>query len=170
MPATPTDTNDTMELVKIGIQALGYAVTWAIVLIGWRVNNTQNRKRDDRKELRDQVNDIAEAIRNVEANVVSYLTSADGERTSSYWTVFFGVKQVNASIVSCRQFKTEAISDLLVNYRNSITDKAMPGPNAVLPAGAKLSAVLRDASSAGTSLARGIELRYRELYPFSEKT
>lgn len=166
MPAETTNASNLWELVKIGVQVVGYGVTWCIVFKGWKVSNDQNSKRDDRKELRDLVNDIADAIRNVEADVVSYLTSNEG-KSASYWTVQFGVRQVNASIVGCKTFDTTAINDLLLTYRQAVTDKAMQGPDSPQPTGAQLSTALRGVSSAGTSLVRGIERRYRELYPLA---
>ncbi|WP_139232696.1 hypothetical protein [Duganella sp. CF458] len=166
MPAETTNANNLFEFAKIGIQLVGYGVTWGIVFRGWKVSNEQNAKRDDRKELRDLVNDIADSIRNVEADVVSYLTSTEG-KSASYWTVHFGVRQVNASIVGSKIFNTKPINDLLIAYRQAVTDKALQGPDSPALTGHQLSSALRGVSSAGTSLIRGIETRYREIYPLA---
>jgi CHASE3 domain sensor protein len=157
-----------MEWVKLGIQVLGYIVTWGIVFAGWRVNNGQNKQRDERKERRDQIGDITDAIREVESNVVAYLTDSETANASSYWTVYFGVRQVNSSVVLCSLLATQEIDKLLRSYRKAVTDEAMPGPQAAKPTGHKLDAALRVVASSGNSLIRGLESRYRELYPFSK--
>jgi hypothetical protein len=165
MPAVTTSASDSMELTKMGIQAVGYVVTWVIVLIGWGVSNRQNRDRDDRKEMRDHVSSLADSIREVEANVVSYLTDVEGRSASSYWTVHFGVRQVNLMVVSYANFNTGELQKLLRIYRQAITDTAMPGPSTKSPTGAKLDTTLRTVAAAGNGLVRGLESRYRELYP-----
>lgn len=168
MPAETPNASDCMEIAKIAIQITGYIVTWLIVFSGWHVNNRHNARRDDRKELRDLVDDISELIRTVESDIVSFLTSTEGPQTSSYWTVQFGVRQVNSAIVGCKVFDTDTLSNLLVAYRQAITDKAIQGPETALPKGHELSIALRGVSSAGTKLVRGLELQYRARYPFSK--
>lgn len=168
MPAVTTnDASNGLEVAKLVIQVLGYVVTWVIVFAGWRVNNSQNKYRDQRKELRDQIGAIVEAIREVESNAVSYLTDAGESNDASYWTVYFGVHQVNSSIVLCKLLDTPEIGKVLRNYRQAITDKAMPGPTATTPTGVQLNAALRAIAAAGNSLVRALETRYRDLYPFS---
>jgi hypothetical protein len=156
---------DWWEITKTGIQVVGYVVTWFFVHRGWSESRKQNEDRDERKELRDQINGIASSLRNVEADVVSYLTS-EGATPASYWTVFFGVRQINASVVACTPFATAEIQRALVAYRQAVTDKAAPGPTSVLPTGEKLNTALRGVSSAGVTLVRALENRYREIYPF----
>jgi len=169
MPAATTNAAsgiDWWDVAKVIIQILGYVITWTFVWRGWKESRRQNEDRDERKELRDQINGIASALRNVEADIVSYLTSSDGTTPASYWTVFFGVKQINASVVACTPFKTSEIQRALVAYRQAVTDKAASGPTAALPVGDKLNAALRGVSSAGVSLVMALENRYREVYPF----
>lgn len=169
MPVVTTSAaSDGVEIAKLVIQVLGYVITWTIVLVGWNVNNSQNKRRDERKELRDQTGAIIDAIREVESNVVAYLTDVEGSRDASYWTVFFGVHQVNSAVVLCKLFKTPEIDRLLRSYRQAITDKAMPGPASTTPTGQKLDSALRTVAAAGNALVRGLETRYRDLYPFSE--
>lgn len=172
MPVVTTNvTSSSLEVAKIAIQVLGYAVTWGIVFVGWRVNNSQNKRRDERKELRDQIGSIIDAVREVESNVVTYLTEQGGEsKDASYWTVYFGVHQVNSSVVLCKLFDTPEIGKRLRSYRQAITDKAMPGPTSVLPTGTQLNSVLRTVSAAGNGLVRELETRYRELYPLSSSS
>lgn len=169
MPAATTNAAngiDWWEAAKIIIQIAGYLITWTFVLRGWKESRRQNEDRDERKELRDQINGVASALRNVEADIVSYLTSAAGTSSTSYWTVFFGVKQINASVVACAPFKSSEIQRALVTYRQAVTDKAAAGPTAALPTGAKLDGALRGVSSAGVGLLMALENRYREIYPF----
>lgn len=158
-----------MEILKIVIQVIGYGVTWAFVHHGWKVANAQNFRRDERKELRDLVTDICDAIRNVEADVVSFLAAADEPKTSSYWTVHFGVRQVNTSLVTCSVLDTARIRNALLSYRQTLTGKVIQGPQSTLPTGVARDTALRDTSKAGADLIRELESRYRELYPFSQK-
>jgi hypothetical protein len=167
MPAETAADSSWLEVLKIFIQVAGYAVTWSIVFKGWQVTNRQNAKRDERKELRDLVNDIADGIRNTEASVVAYFTSTEGPQVASYWTVHFGVRQVNASIVSCAVFNTDRLSSSLLGYRQAITGGAIQGPQSKLPTGVALDAALRGVSKAGADLTRELESRYRELFPFT---
>lgn len=167
MPVGTTSASDGIEWAKLAIQASGYVITWIFVFIGWKVNSTQNKHRDERKELRDQIVSITDAVREVESNVVSYLTDSGAANASSYWTVYFGVRQVNASVVLCGLLKTLETDKLLRGYRQAITGQAMPGPQAAKPTGQALDSALRAVASAGNSLVRGLENRYRELYPFS---
>jgi len=169
MPAATTNAAsgiDWWEVAKVAIQVIGYVVTWTFVIRGWKESRTQNADRDERKEIRDQINGVASALRNVEADIVSYLTSTEGALSASYWTVFFGVKQINASVVACAPFKTPEIQRTLIAYRQAVTDKAASGPTATLPTGDRLNAALRGVSSAGVGLVMALENRYREMYPF----
>jgi hypothetical protein len=165
MPVEMSQTADNYENIKIAVQAIGYIVTWLIVLVGWRVNNRQNQNRDERKELRDQINDIAEVIRNVEADVVAYLTTGDGTSTASYWTVYLGVRRVHSTIVRDQVFKTKQIETALIEYRQAITDRAMPGPAAPAKNPAELDKDLRQVSKCGNALIKALEERYSEKYP-----
>jgi len=169
MPAATTSAAsgiDWWEVAKVTIQVLGYIITWTFVFKGWKESRRQNGERDERKELRDQINGVASTLRNVESDIVSYLTSAEGATSASYWTVFFGVKQVNASVVACAPFNTPEIQRSLVAYRQAVTDKAAAGPTAAIPSGDKLNSALRGVSSAGVSLVMALENRYRQIYPF----
>lgn len=169
MPAETLSDKDWMEIVKIVIQVIGYIVTWLFVQHGWKVANSQNFRRDERKELRDLVSDICDSIRNVEADVVSFLTPSGEAKTSSYWTVHFGVRQVNSSLVTCSVLDTVRIREALFKYRQTLTGKVIQGPQSPLPTGFALDTALRDTSKAGGDLIRELENRYRELYPFTQK-
>ena len=164
MPAVPLPLNN-LEEVKVAVQAIGYVVTWLIVCIGWLVNNKQNRSRDERKELRDQINDVAEVIRNVESDAVAYLTVEGGSSAVSYWTVYLGVRRVHSAIVRDKVFKTDQIEDALIEYRKALTDRAMPGPSASPKSPADLDKDLRYVSSTGNTLIKTLEERYASKYP-----
>lgn len=164
MPAVTSQTVS-YEGWKIAIQAAGYIITWLIVFAGWRVNNKQNQSRDDRKELRDQINDIAEVIRNVEADVVAYLIAGAGTPSASYWTVYLGVRRVHSTIVRVPVFKTSHIESALIDYRKAITDRAMPGPNAPGKTPEELDQDLRHVSKCGNALIKALEVRYADMYP-----
>ena len=164
MPAAQLSPNN-MEEVKVGIQAIGYLVTWVIVCVGWFVNNKQNRARDERKELRDQINDIAEVIRNVESDAVAYLTVKGGASTVSYWTVYLGVRRVHSAIVRDKIFKTDKIESTLIDYRKALTNRAMPGPSAPTKSPADVDKDLRYVSSTGIALIKALEECYGLKYP-----
>lgn len=164
MPAAQSPPNS-LEEVKVAIQAIGYGVTWLIVCIGWYVNNKQNRSRDERKELRDQINDVAEVIRNVESDAVAFLTVPGGSTTVSYWTVYLGVRRVHSAIVRDKIFKTDIIEQALIEYRKALTDRAMSGPNAASKAPVEVNKDLRHVSSSGNALIKAIEECYTSKYP-----
>ncbi len=156
-----------MEWLKIAVQVIGYGVTWWIVLAGWRVSNQQNRNRDQRKEIRDQIGIVVDAIREVESNVVAYLTDGEERNVAKYWTVYFGVQQVNSSVVLCALLNSHMVEKYLKLYRQAITDTAMSGPTSTAPVGATLDSTLRTVVSSGNGLIRALEDRYRELYPLA---
>lgn len=163
VPTSPETSN--LEFVKIGVQSLGYIGGWALVVWGWTVNHSQNRSRDVRKELRDRVNEIANIVRDVEADVVSYLTGEEGQsRSASFWTVQFGAKRVNASVVMSRTFNTSEIEAALISYRQAITGQALEGPNSQPKSPTARDRDMRQVSKCGNSLVRVLESRYAELY------
>lgn len=164
MPAVPSP-SDSWECTKIAVQAVGYAVTWMIVFFGWYVSSNQNRSRDERKELRDQINYIAEVIRNVEADAVAYLTLARGSGTVSYWTVYLGVQRVSSTIIRDQVFKTHEISNALIEYRKALTNRAMPGPKAASKTSDEIDSDLRHVSSSGNALIKALEEHYSKKYP-----
>jgi hypothetical protein len=163
-PAVPS-TPDNLAGIRVAIQAVGYVVTWIIVCIGWFVNNKQNRSRDERKELRDQINDIADVIRNVESDAVAYLTHEGNAPTASFWTVYFGVRRVHSTIVRDPIFETDATKLALIEYRKALTDRAMPGPSATAKSPVETNRDLQHVSSSGNALIKTLEENYSVRYP-----
>jgi len=165
MPAPPPLEASSLEWLKISIQSLGYIIGWVIVVVGWNVNNAQNRSRDERRDLRDRVNEIAELIRDVESDVVALLTVNEPNAAGRFWTVQFGVQRVNQAIVTSTVFNTPAVSKALINYRAATTEKAISGPTSIPKLQQRRDKDLHQVSKAGLSLVRAIEDVFIAEYP-----
>ncbi|WP_444633867.1 hypothetical protein [Cupriavidus oxalaticus] len=116
------------ETLRTVIQAVGYLVTWLIVFLGWRVAANQNKIRDERKEIRDKVDELCEAIDDAKADFVSHLTSESID-LSLYWKVFLSAGRINNLI---RQFPlgaSENVNNRLIEFRKILTGDALGGPS-----------------------------------------
>ncbi len=153
------------EFYKLIIQGVGYAVTWIIVFVGWQVAHSQNAKRDQRKELRDQVDLLTQHIRTVESDVVTYLTSIDETTSVSYWAIYFGVQRINSSITRIDCFSEKYVIDALIDFRKAVTSKAISGPNSTKPVDQDLDEALKEVSRKSNGLIQVMEARYLNHYP-----
>lgn len=160
MPISKTD----YELWKTLFQAVGYAVTWCIIIFGWRVNEAQNRQRDQRKDLREQIDLITGFVRNVESDVVSCMLMHSDRARASYWTVYFEVQRIYSDVCRIGVMKKKPVIDALIAYRAAVTEKALPGPDSARQSEVA-DALLKEVSRKGNELIRAMEDRYAELYP-----
>lgn len=59
------------------VSALGQVVTWSLVVAGWLVINRQHNRREARKETRAQLDELREALAELEQNAESYHSAAN---------------------------------------------------------------------------------------------
>jgi hypothetical protein len=146
------------------VQAVGYAVTWVIVIYGWRVTSRHNNERDLRKDLREQIDLLGELIRQVESDVVCLLWRRDRGTGTTYWTVYFGVQRISAAVCRHPVLRESPVIGALIAYRIAVTDRALPGPANTQPAQA-IEELLQDVSSKGNELIKSLEALYFRRYP-----
>jgi hypothetical protein len=113
------------------VQAVGYAVTWLIVVYGWRVTNRHNHDRDLRKDLREQIDLVGELVRQVEGDLVCLLSRRYQRMGASYWTVYFDVQRISAAVCRNPLLRESNVVDALIAYRIAVTGHALPGPATV---------------------------------------
>lgn len=145
------------------VQAVGYAVTWLIVVCGWRVTNRHNHDRDLRKDLREQIDLVGELVRQVEGDLVCLLSRRDQRMGASYWTVYFGVQRIGAAVCRNPLLRESNVVDTLIAYRIAVTSRALPGP-ATIYISDEVEDVLKLVSSKGNDLMKALDGYYFRRY------
>ena len=65
------------------VSAVGQLVTWSLVVVGWLVINRQHNRREARKETRAQLDDLRDALVELERNAEDYHTASAHSETDA---------------------------------------------------------------------------------------
>jgi hypothetical protein len=122
-PAAPSGTTWVQKIVPFA-QAFGPVLAIAGVVGGWIVISRDNNKRETRKEIRAQINDIAKLIRNIEDSARSYfqLAPATSEAARLSLAIRRDLQHLAGQLTALKP-RHEALNFdlLLLAYRRSIT-------------------------------------------------
>jgi hypothetical protein len=162
MPAS--EPCSTIEGWKSAIQVGGYAITWLIVFVGWRVNRGQNDRRDARKELREHIDAASALVRETENNGVAFLSVASLD-VGLFWKTYFSVQRILPAVDELPLANHPEVMNQLVAFRRVMTNKVTIGPTAPFPNESERQLLLRELSRSANKLVIQLEAGYRLRYP-----
>lgn len=143
------------------LQAFAPAVSWVLVILGWWIVSSGHNRREDRKEVRASLTQIATLIRAIEENAHRYLVSSATSEESRTLSIAIkrDLKRLSGDLqrfeLSCKgtQYRFE-----LIGFRQAITGGEFDSKRRA--ACAQDSVKLADVSSAADALVAVLEVAF----------
>ncbi|SFB12026.1 hypothetical protein SAMN04515620_11927 [Collimonas sp. OK607] len=151
---------------KLIVQVAGTIITWTLVFGGWFVNNRQNAKRDERKELRERIDNLIQEAWAIEELCIAYLAEATEEKNvPSYWLVVSKLARLTSAVSGLKQTHGIDAQMSCIALRQAITTKAIQGPQrkTIKPSDPLLGRISASTNALADALDKAFFARYLKI-------
>lgn len=150
------------------LKSYGASVAWLVAAIGWIVGNVQANRRERRKELRSEIEDVARLVKDVATETKKFYRSTPGspEHVECVVTVQALVREIDVRIERLKRgglaYFSAALRDATASAQERYFDETTGGSfgTSARPSGANLTNVLLRHHAAGLALIESLHAQF----------
>ena len=162
-----TDSGATGANIRLLVQIVGYIVGWLLVLRGWKIASQEGLKRDKRREVRSQLDDLVEMIGAIEIAAIEFYQHDAGDpdlskEASQAWLVS-AISKVSRRLSRLKAKNKLVCTAEVTAFRQAITSDRFY--DSARKAAVHSDSVIQDISRTAVDLMEKIEYQFEIAFP-----